>query len=192
MNPESSLKLQTLEKFPVLMTKEKVAEALGVATHTIPPLVRAGLLKPLGHPGRYCVKHFSRDALAEKFASPEWLDKVAAAIHRHWRNKMHGNGQSRPGIHQPREYKPASPLRGGDHQLGRDVHKKERFNPRPARASGATIRRASCSRAKAKKREVPLIFCGFSQTPEISTALAVLGRQTAETVPILQPSLTPR
>ena len=87
MNPESSLKLQTLEKFPVLMTKEKVAEALGVATHTIPPLVRSGLLKPLGHPGRYCVKHFSRDALAEKFASPEWLDKVAAAIHRHWRNK---------------------------------------------------------------------------------------------------------
>ena len=87
MNPESSLKLQTLEKFPVLMTKEKVAEALGVATHTIPPLVRSGLLKPLGHPGRYCVKHFSRDALAEKLASPEWLDKVAAAIHRHWRNK---------------------------------------------------------------------------------------------------------
>ena len=87
MNPESSLKIQPLEKFPVSMTKEKVAEALGVATHTIPPLVRSGLLKPLGHPGRYCVKHFSRDALAEKFASPEWLDKVAAAIHRHWRNK---------------------------------------------------------------------------------------------------------
>jgi hypothetical protein len=68
MNPESSLKIQPLEKFPVFMTKEKVAEALGVATHTIPPLVRS-------------------DALAEKFASPEWLDKVAAAIHRHWRNK---------------------------------------------------------------------------------------------------------
>jgi len=41
MNPESSVKIQTLEKFPVLMTKEKVAEALGVATHTIPPLVRS-------------------------------------------------------------------------------------------------------------------------------------------------------
>jgi len=87
MNPESSLKIQALEKFPVFMTKEKVAEALGVATHNIPPLMRAGLIKPLGRPGRYCVKHFSRDALAEKFASPEWLDKVVAAIHRHWRNK---------------------------------------------------------------------------------------------------------
>jgi hypothetical protein len=87
MNPESSLKLQSLEKCGVVMTKEKVAEALGVATHNIPPLVRAGLLKPLGHPARYCVKHFSRDALMEKFADQEWLNKVVAAIHRHWRNK---------------------------------------------------------------------------------------------------------
>ena len=86
MNPES-LKIQALEKFPVVMTKEKVAEALGIATHNIPPLVRSGLLKPLGQPRRYCVKHFSRDALAEKIASPEWLDKVMAAIHRHWRTK---------------------------------------------------------------------------------------------------------
>jgi hypothetical protein len=92
MNPESSLNLQALGKYPVVMTKEKVAEAIGVATHNIPPLVRVGLLKPLGHPGLYCVKHFSRDALAEKFASQEWLDKVMAAIHRHWRTK---NGRKR-------------------------------------------------------------------------------------------------
>ena len=85
MTADSPLKIQPLEKYRATMTKEEVAEALGVATHTIPPLVRSGLLKPLGHPGRYCVKHFSRDALAEKFASPEWLDKVMAAIHRHWR-----------------------------------------------------------------------------------------------------------
>jgi hypothetical protein len=87
MNTDSPLKPQSLEKFPVFMTKEKIAQALGIATHNIPPLVRAGLLKPLGHPARYCVKHFSRDALAEKFADQEWLNKVVAAIHRHWRNK---------------------------------------------------------------------------------------------------------
>ena len=98
MNPESSLRLQSLEKFPVFMTKEKVAEALGIATHNIPPLVRAGLLKPLGHPGRYCVKHFSREALAEKFASQDWLDKVMAAIHRHWCNK---NARKRTRQSQP-------------------------------------------------------------------------------------------
>jgi hypothetical protein len=64
-----------------------VAKALGVATHNIPPLVRAGLLKPLGRPAAYCVKYFSRKMLAEHFSDEEWLDKVVAAISRHWRNK---------------------------------------------------------------------------------------------------------
>jgi hypothetical protein len=87
MNPESSLKLQALYKLPVCITKEKIAEVLGIATHNIPPLVRAGLLKPLGHPGRYCVKYYSRDELAEKFQDAQWLNKVVAAVSRHWRNK---------------------------------------------------------------------------------------------------------
>ncbi len=87
MNPELSLKLQALYKLPVCITKEKIAEVLGIATHNIPPLVRAGLLKPLGHPARYCVKYFSRDDLAEKFQDTEWLNKVVAAVSRHWRNK---------------------------------------------------------------------------------------------------------
>ncbi len=69
------------------MTKEMVAEALGIARHIIPPLTRAGLIKPLGRPQRYCVKHYSRDLLARNFADVDWLDKVIAAIHRHWRNK---------------------------------------------------------------------------------------------------------
>ena len=76
-----------LEKFPALMMKEQVAKALGLATHCIPPLVRAGLIKPLGNPGRYCVKMYSRDVLAKKFADVSWQDKVAAAIHRHWKIK---------------------------------------------------------------------------------------------------------
>jgi len=87
MNTDSPLSLQSLEKFPALMTKEMVGTALGLATHIIPPLTRTGLLKPLGRPPRYCVKHYSRDALARNFADPEWLEKVAAAVHRHWRNK---------------------------------------------------------------------------------------------------------
>lgn len=87
MSPDSLLKIQLLEKYPVLMTKEKVAEALGIAIHNIPPLTRAGLLKPLGRPGRYCVKLYSRDALAQQLADAAWLDKVAATIHRHWRSK---------------------------------------------------------------------------------------------------------
>ena len=50
MNPEASLNLQALGKFPVVMTKEKVAEALNIATHNVPPLVQTGLLKLPGHP----------------------------------------------------------------------------------------------------------------------------------------------
>ena len=46
-----------------------------------------GLLKPLGRPGRYCVKHYSRDLLAKHIVEVDWLDKAIAAIHRHWRNK---------------------------------------------------------------------------------------------------------
>lgn len=87
MNPNLPFSSPALEKFPVLMMKEHVAEALGTAKHNIPPLVRAGLLKPLGRPGRYCVKLFSRDVLAQQITDVTWQDKVAAAIHRHWRIK---------------------------------------------------------------------------------------------------------
>ena len=87
MNPDPPLKLQSLEQFPVTMTKEMVAQALGVATHIIPPLTRVGLIKPLGRPQKYCVKHYSRDVLARNLADVDWLEKVVAAIHRHWRVK---------------------------------------------------------------------------------------------------------
>jgi hypothetical protein len=87
MSPDSPLKMQPLEKYKATMTKEEVAEALGVARHIIPPLTRAGLLTPLGRPQRYCVKHYSRDVLAQQLADVTWLDKVVAAIHRHWRVK---------------------------------------------------------------------------------------------------------
>ena len=87
MTADSPLKIQPLEKYRATMTKEEVAEALGVATHNIPPLSRAGLIKPLGHPQKYCVKRYSRDLLAQQLADVNWLDKVVAAIHRHWRTK---------------------------------------------------------------------------------------------------------
>ena len=87
MTADSPLKIKPLEKYRATMTKEEVADALGVATHIIPPLSRAGLIKPLGRPQRYCVKHYSRDVLAQQLADISWLDKVVAAIHQHWRIK---------------------------------------------------------------------------------------------------------
>jgi hypothetical protein len=84
MNPDTPFTNPALEKYPALMMKEHVAKALGLATHCIPPLVRVGLLRPLGNPSRYCVKLYSRDVLAQQLADVTWQDKVAAAIHRHW------------------------------------------------------------------------------------------------------------
>lgn len=107
MNSELSLSIQALAKFPVYMTKEKVAEALGIATHNIPPLVRAKLLKPLGNPKRYCVKQFSRDDLARNIANHDWLEKVAEAIHRHWRVKNARKRTKLPKILPPACTEPA-------------------------------------------------------------------------------------
>jgi len=87
MSTDSPLKIHPLDKYGITMKKEEVAEALGVGRHVIAPLTRAGLLEPLGHPQRYCVKLYSRAVLAQRMADLAWLDKVVAAIHRHWRIK---------------------------------------------------------------------------------------------------------
>jgi hypothetical protein len=87
MNPDSPFKSQSLEEYGAFMTKEKVAKVLDIGTHNIPVLMRVGLLKPLGHPQKYCVKKFSRNELAHNLADKTWLEKAAAALHRHWRNK---------------------------------------------------------------------------------------------------------
>jgi hypothetical protein len=100
MNADLLREFSSLEKSPVCLTKEMVAKALGIATHNIPPLVQAGLLKPLGRPGRYCVKYFSRQALAENMADEEWLGKVVNAINRHWHGK-NARRRSRPTGVQP-------------------------------------------------------------------------------------------
>jgi hypothetical protein len=87
MTTESPLKIPSLDKYGPAMTKEEVAEALHLPRHIIAPLTRAGLFRPLGEPKRYCVKRYSRDVIAQNMVDQNWLDKMVAAIHRHWRNK---------------------------------------------------------------------------------------------------------
>jgi hypothetical protein len=107
MIADSPFKLQSLAEYPAVMTKEMVAKALGIAAHNIPPLSRAGLIKPLGRPDRYCVKHYSRDTLARNLADPSWLDKAMAAFHRHWRIK-NSRKQAKQAGNQPAKEPPAS------------------------------------------------------------------------------------
>jgi hypothetical protein len=90
MTPESSaspLKISLLEKYGPTMTKEEVAETLHIPRHIIQPLTRAGLFTPFGEPKKYCVKRYSSEMIARNMVDQNWLDKMVAAIHRHWRNK---------------------------------------------------------------------------------------------------------
>ena len=87
MSDDSPIKAPSLDKYGITMTKEEVAEVLHLPTHIIPPLTRAGLLKPLGNSPKYCVKHYSRDVLAKQIVDVNWLDKIVDAIHKHWRKK---------------------------------------------------------------------------------------------------------
>jgi hypothetical protein len=86
-SPEPQLKIQSLDKYGPTMTKEEIAEALHIPRHIIQPLTRAGLFTPLGEPKRYCVKHYSRAVIAKSMVDQDWLDRMIAAIHKHWRNK---------------------------------------------------------------------------------------------------------
>jgi hypothetical protein len=88
MNENIVQTLRRIDEFPIFLTEEHVAKLLGLGMHNIPVLVRAGLLKPLGHhhqPG--CVRLFSKQALLAKSQDEQWLGKVADAVKGHWREK---------------------------------------------------------------------------------------------------------
>ena len=87
MTAETPLKTPSLDKYGPTMTKEEVAEVLHIPRHIILPLTRAGLFTPLGGPKKYCVKRYSSEVIARNMVDQNWLDKMVAAIHRHWRLK---------------------------------------------------------------------------------------------------------
>ena len=69
------------------MDSQEVAWYLGFAAHDISILVRAGLLKPLGHPPATGIKYFSTAILSELRNDPQWLARASDAIVWHWQTK---------------------------------------------------------------------------------------------------------
>lgn len=69
------------------MDAQEAAWYLGFATHDIPILVRAGLLKPLGHPTTSAIKYFATAILSELQGDTQWLARASDAIVRHWHTK---------------------------------------------------------------------------------------------------------
>src|SRR2546428_13813320 len=60
---------------------------LGFKPHDIPVLTAAGLLKPLGHPVRNCVKHYATENLEALRDDEKWLARATDTISSHWRGK---------------------------------------------------------------------------------------------------------
>jgi len=68
---------------------------LGFKPHDIPVLTSAGLLKPLGHPVRNCVKHYATENLEALRDDEKWLARATDTISSHWREKNARKQQAR-------------------------------------------------------------------------------------------------
>ena len=71
-------------RLPGILESDEAATLLGVPTHTIPILIAARHLKPLGSPGEKASKKFSADAIAELAHDPKWQDRAVRLIEQYW------------------------------------------------------------------------------------------------------------
>ena len=72
---------------PARLDSDSAARHLGFQPHDIPILVRAGLLKPLGHPPANAVKYFALVTLEKLRHEIQWLNKATDAVDRNWQEK---------------------------------------------------------------------------------------------------------
>jgi hypothetical protein len=77
----------SIRVLPARLNSEEAAWLLGFATHDIPILVRAGLLKPLGHPPPNGVKYFATEHLSKHRSDTNWMSRATDAVIKHWQNK---------------------------------------------------------------------------------------------------------
>jgi len=94
MNPERKEFLSVARALPGRIDSQETAWLLGFAVHDVPILVRAGLLKPLGHPPANCTKYFATDELQKLRSDTRWLAKASDAVVKHWRQKNENRNQS--------------------------------------------------------------------------------------------------
>jgi hypothetical protein len=87
MNQDRKDFLSITKLVPARLDSQETAWFLGFATHDIPVLVRAGLLKPLGHPPPNGVKYFSSTILSKLRDDPQWLSRATDALTKCWKNK---------------------------------------------------------------------------------------------------------
>jgi len=86
MNPERKDFLN-LRTSPARVVAEEAAWYLGFPSHDIPVLVRAGLLKPLGHPPRSGTKYFATVTLLKLREDINWLARASDVISGYWQKQ---------------------------------------------------------------------------------------------------------
>src|SRR6185295_17555608 len=94
MNQERREFLRVIQLPPARLDAQEAAWYLGFMPHDIPILVKAGLLKPLGHPPANCTKYFATEELLKLRSDTRWLAKASDAIIKHWRQKNENRTQS--------------------------------------------------------------------------------------------------
>jgi hypothetical protein len=72
---------------PARAGMEETAWILGFASHDIPVLISAGLLKPLGHPPASGTKFFATATLLKLRDDVNWLARASDAIVKHWQKQ---------------------------------------------------------------------------------------------------------
>jgi hypothetical protein len=76
-----------LAHWPARLTSEEAGWALGFASHDIPILVKAKLLKPLGSPTPNAPKYFSAVDVEGLAKDTAWLSKATKKVSEHWKSK---------------------------------------------------------------------------------------------------------
>lgn len=77
----------SLAHLPARLTSEEAGWALGFASHDIPILVKAKLLKPLGSPAPNAPKYFSSVYVEGLAKDIGWLNKATKKVSEHWKSK---------------------------------------------------------------------------------------------------------
>jgi len=77
----------SVHRLPGRLTPEQVAMCLGFEQSNISILVRAKLLKPLGHPPANGNKFFASCEIERLRIDVDWLSRASDALVRHWKKK---------------------------------------------------------------------------------------------------------
>jgi hypothetical protein len=74
-------------RLPGILEADEAAALLGVAPHSIPILIGARHLKPLGKPSEKASKKFSSQEILEHSVDRKWQDHAIRMIEAYWMNQ---------------------------------------------------------------------------------------------------------